>query len=145
MKSLKISLPMTRNRTLRSFSGCCVCNLFCDDFRAHASRTPPPVTASYACPNAGKAKTQRARFQVLHMMSDAIQVQSLANQHEIHTFTYSEIGFAMPDAGFVQPGRRINTETKSKSYTGRAMKFALSIRKANPPSPKLSDLSEAPA
>ena len=32
----------------------------------------------------------KARFQVLHMMLNAIQVQSLKDQREIHTFLYSD-------------------------------------------------------
>jgi hypothetical protein len=35
-------------------------------------------------------KPTKTRFHVLHMMSTAIQVQSLVNEREIHTFTYSD-------------------------------------------------------
>jgi hypothetical protein len=37
-----------------------------------------------------ETKPAKTRFQVLHMMSTAIQVQSLVNEREIHTFTYSD-------------------------------------------------------
>ena len=36
-----------------------------------------------------KPKLPKGRFEVLHMTSVAIQVRSLANQREIHTFTYA--------------------------------------------------------
>jgi hypothetical protein len=36
------------------------------------------------------AKPTRTRFEVLHMMTTAIQVRSLVNQREIHTFAYSD-------------------------------------------------------
>jgi hypothetical protein len=35
-------------------------------------------------------KPTKTRFQVLHMMNTGIQVQSLVNEREIHTFTYSD-------------------------------------------------------
>ena len=56
---------------------------------ARAQGTTAPITLSKPAetPN---AKTRKAEFQVLHMMSNAIQVQSLANLREIHTFTYSD-------------------------------------------------------
>jgi hypothetical protein len=37
-----------------------------------------------------EAKPIKARFEVLHMMRTAIQVRSLVNEKEIHTFTYSD-------------------------------------------------------
>jgi hypothetical protein len=56
---------------------------------ARAQGTTAPITISKPAetPN---AKTKRAEFQVLHMMSNAIQVQSVANLREIHTFVYSD-------------------------------------------------------
>jgi hypothetical protein len=36
------------------------------------------------------AKPIKARFEVLHMLRTGIQVRSLANEKEIHTFTYSD-------------------------------------------------------
>lgn len=36
-----------------------------------------------------EAKPTRTRFEVLHMTSAAIQVRSLVNEGEIHTFVYS--------------------------------------------------------
>ena len=36
------------------------------------------------------AKPAKTRFEVLHMMTTGIQVRSLANGMEIHTFTYSD-------------------------------------------------------
>jgi hypothetical protein len=35
-------------------------------------------------------KPIKARFEVLHMMINAIQVRSLVNEREIHTFIYSD-------------------------------------------------------
>ena len=37
-----------------------------------------------------QAKPAKTRFEVLHMMTTGIQVRSLANGMEIHTFTYSD-------------------------------------------------------
>jgi hypothetical protein len=37
-----------------------------------------------------QAKPAKTRFEVLHMMTTGIQVRSLANGLEIHTFTYSD-------------------------------------------------------
>jgi hypothetical protein len=37
-----------------------------------------------------QAKPTKTRFEVLHMMTTAIQVRSLVNGMEIHTFTYSD-------------------------------------------------------
>jgi hypothetical protein len=36
------------------------------------------------------ARPIKARFEVLHFMSNSIQVRSLANEREIHTFSYSD-------------------------------------------------------
>jgi len=37
-----------------------------------------------------QAKPAKTRFEVLHMMTTGIQVRSLVNGMEIHTFTYSD-------------------------------------------------------
>ena len=37
-----------------------------------------------------EAKPSKTRFEVLHMMTTGIQVRSLVNGLEIHTFTYSD-------------------------------------------------------
>ena len=37
-----------------------------------------------------QAKPAKTRFEVLHMMTTGIQVRSLTNGMEIHTFTYSD-------------------------------------------------------
>ena len=37
-----------------------------------------------------QTKPSKTRFEVLHMMTTGIQVRSLANGMEIHTFTYSD-------------------------------------------------------
>jgi hypothetical protein len=54
-----------------------------------------PVAWAHAEASAPAAQTQvskliRARFEVLHVMSGAIQVRSLVNEREIHTFSYSD-------------------------------------------------------
>ena len=35
-------------------------------------------------------KPIKARFEVLHMMINAVQVRSVADEREIHTFIYSD-------------------------------------------------------
>jgi hypothetical protein len=37
-----------------------------------------------------ESKPVKARFEVLHMLYNSIQVRSLVDQREIHTFTYSD-------------------------------------------------------
>src|ERR1035437_6535625 len=37
-----------------------------------------------------EAKPTKTRFEVIHMMQTAIQVRSLVNEREIHTFVYSD-------------------------------------------------------
>jgi hypothetical protein len=49
--------------------------------------TSPVVKAAPA--RTAVAKAVRTRFEVLRMTSTAIQVRSLVNQREIHTFSYS--------------------------------------------------------
>jgi hypothetical protein len=49
--------------------------------------TTPIVVKSKPAP---AEKPVKARFQVLHMMINAIQVRSLADEREIHTFLYSD-------------------------------------------------------
>src|SRR5450759_1071467 len=78
-----------------------------------------------------EAKPTRTRFEVLHMMSTAIQVRSLVNEREIHTFAYSDqIRDQMQkllDQGGYQYGDRIEiryqpgTEVALK-ITGKASK-----------------------
>ena len=54
---------------------------------ACAQVTPPAVRTKPV--QAAGAKPAKARFEVLHMTSAAIQVRSLVNAREIHTFAYS--------------------------------------------------------
>jgi hypothetical protein len=56
---------------------------------ARAQVTTAPVINAKSV-RAKETKPTKTRFQVLHMMSTAIQVQSLVNEREIHTFTYSD-------------------------------------------------------
>jgi hypothetical protein len=49
--------------------------------------TAPIVIKSKPAP---AEKPIKARFEVLHMMASAVQVRSLADEREIHTFTYSD-------------------------------------------------------
>jgi hypothetical protein len=55
---------------------------------ACAQVTTVPMIKAKSVHTAG-AKPTRTRFEVLHMMSTAIQVRSLVNKREIHTFAYS--------------------------------------------------------
>jgi hypothetical protein len=55
---------------------------------AYTQVTMAPVIKAKAVHTA-EVKPIRVRFEVLHMMSAAIQVRSLVNQREIHTFVYS--------------------------------------------------------
>lgn len=48
----------------------------------------PPASAQDAS-SAPPDKIIKARFEVLHMMPLAIQVRSVSNMYEIHTFTYA--------------------------------------------------------
>src|ERR1019366_10682303 len=56
---------------------------------ARAQGTTAPIIISKPA-QMPEAKPKKACFQVLHMMVNAIQVQSLADQREIHTFLYSD-------------------------------------------------------
>jgi hypothetical protein len=54
--------------------------------RAQAPTTPIVVKSKPA----PSEKPIKAHFEVLHMMINAIQVRSLADEREIHTFIYSD-------------------------------------------------------
>jgi hypothetical protein len=56
---------------------------------ARAQVTTAPVIKAKPV-HTQQAKPTKTRFEVLHMMTTAIQVRSLANGFEIHTFTYSD-------------------------------------------------------
>jgi hypothetical protein len=56
---------------------------------ARAQVTTAPVIQAKSV-RTKETKPTKTRFHVLHMMSTAIQVQSLVNEREIHTFTYSD-------------------------------------------------------
>jgi hypothetical protein len=79
---------MNRNKKLAFYlaAGSAFCSMA---IPARAQRTAAPVPASKPTETPG-AKTKKAEFQVLRMMVNAIQVQSLVDLREIHTFTYSE-------------------------------------------------------
>jgi len=79
---------MTRNRKSALFLVAAF--VFCFvAISARAQRTTAPIIVSKPAQTT-EAKPKKARFQVLHMMVNAIQVQSLADQREIHTFLYSD-------------------------------------------------------
>jgi hypothetical protein len=48
-----------------------------------------PLASAQDASSAPTQKIIKARFEVLHMMQLAIQVRSVSNMHEIHTFTYA--------------------------------------------------------
>ena len=54
----------------------------------HAQDTTPPIVIKSK--PAPAEKSIKARFEVLHMMINAVQVRSLADEREIHTFIYSD-------------------------------------------------------
>jgi hypothetical protein len=56
---------------------------------ACAQETTAPMVKAKPVHTA-ETKPARTRFEVLHMMSMAIQVRSLVNEREIHTFVYSD-------------------------------------------------------
>jgi hypothetical protein len=58
-------------------------------FSASAQVTTAPVIKLKPV-HTRQAKPAKTRFEVLHMMTTGIQVRSLANGLEIHTFTYSD-------------------------------------------------------
>lgn len=58
-------------------------------FSASAQVTTAPVIKLKPV-HTQQAKPAKTRFEVLHMMTTGIQVRSLANGLEIHTFTYSD-------------------------------------------------------
>jgi hypothetical protein len=56
---------------------------------ARAQVTTAPVIKAKPV-HTQQAKPAKTRFEVLHMMTNAIQVRSLVNGLEVHTFTYSD-------------------------------------------------------
>ncbi len=56
---------------------------------ARAQVTTGPVIVTKTV-RTRQPKPSKTRYQVLRMMSTGIQVRSLVNQKEIHTFTYSD-------------------------------------------------------
>jgi hypothetical protein len=62
-------------------------------FAAISARAQAPTGQIIIKANSGKVaetKPIKARFEVLHMMINAIQVRSLVDEREIHTFIYSD-------------------------------------------------------
>jgi hypothetical protein len=55
--------------------------------RAQMSDTPPIVVKSS---QPDPSKPIKTRFEVMHMFETSIQVRSLDNGYEVHTFVYSE-------------------------------------------------------
>jgi len=58
-------------------------------FPAHAQDINTPVLTIKKT-NTDQSKPLKGHFEVLHMMRNAIQVRSLTNGLEIHTFSYSD-------------------------------------------------------
>ena len=98
---------MTRNRklALRAAAALALCGASAVCFAQEAG------TQIAAPPAAQSQKIIKTRFEVLHMMYQAIQVRSLVDMREIHTFTYApEIRDQMQklfDAGGYQYGDKI--------------------------------------
>lgn len=54
-----------------------------------ASTAPEASAQSGAAPAPEAQKTLKGRFEVLHMLYQSLQVRSLSDMRELHTFTYS--------------------------------------------------------
>jgi hypothetical protein len=74
---------MTRNKTHAFSLSAALCVALLAGFapRANAQSAPAPAAPS--------EKLIKTRFEVLHMMYQAIQVRSATDMREIHTFTYA--------------------------------------------------------
>jgi hypothetical protein len=76
---------MTRNKThalvLAMALVLCVAMLSSSSPEASAQSAPAPAPETQ--------KTIKVRFEVVHMLYQSIQVRSLADMRELHTFTYS--------------------------------------------------------
>jgi len=57
---------------------------------AYLGATLAVAWGAFAQKPAPAEKSIKARFEVLHMMINAVQVRSLADEREIHTFIYSD-------------------------------------------------------
>jgi hypothetical protein len=78
---------MTRNKKFAFLlvAGLVLCSAV---ILAHAQAPTAPIIIKSNPATA--PKPIKVRFEVLHMMINAIQVRSLADEREIHTFTYSD-------------------------------------------------------
>jgi hypothetical protein len=76
---------MTQNKTyvLLSAAALLICLVVAASFTPEASAQSVPAPASQS------EKPIKARFEVLHMLYQSLQVRSLADMREIHTFTYT--------------------------------------------------------
>jgi hypothetical protein len=85
-------------------------------FALYAAVLPVQTQSSQVAnaPQAQGAKPITGHFEVLHMMRTAIQVRSLTNEKEVHTFTYSDqIRDQMQnlfDQGGYQYGDKVNIQ-----------------------------------
>jgi hypothetical protein len=99
---------MTRLRTfaLLAFAALAACTT---PFFARAQEINTPVITIKS--NPPSTKPVKTRFEVLHMLSNSIQVRSLTNGLEVHTFAYSsQIQDTMQklfDAGGYQYGDKV--------------------------------------
>jgi hypothetical protein len=76
---------MTRNKTYAHL--CAAALLIC--FAVVVSFTPEVNAQSAPAPASQTEKPVKARFEVLHMLYQSLQVRSLTDMREIHTFTYA--------------------------------------------------------
>ena len=58
--------------------------------RAQETNTPILTDKKTQTDSSGQGKPVKARFEVLHMLPNSIQVRSLVNGLELHTFAYSD-------------------------------------------------------
>jgi hypothetical protein len=116
---------MTRNKKIALWAAAALAL-----YGASIFSVPPPASAQVApTPPPQSQKIIKTRFEVLHMMYQAIQVRSLVDTREIHTFTYApgirDQMQKMFDAGgyqygdkvvvWYQPGANVAVKIKGKA------------------------------
>jgi hypothetical protein len=78
------------------------------------------------------AKSTRIRFEVLHMTNTAIQVRSLVNQREIHTFVYSDQIRGQMQALFNRGGYQYGDKIKIRYQPGTDVALKIKGKASKP-------------
>jgi len=79
-----------------------------------------------------EAKPTRTRFEVLHMTSTAIQVRSLVNESEIHTFVYSDPIRGQMQKLFDQGGYQYGDEIEIQYQPGTEVALKIKGKPSKP-------------